>query len=145
MRNVEEAIAATNNHPYRLGASIFGSIALAREVAARLDVGSVVINDLIVPTADSRLPFGGRGESGFGTTRGSEGLLEMTAIKTVSIRRHGPRPHLMPANEHTCEILAGQLAASHARTLAARIAGLLKLTRAGRRHHASAAMKDSSK
>ena len=40
--------------------------------------GFVTINDIIVPTADPRLPFGGVRGSGFGTTRGAEGLLEMT-------------------------------------------------------------------
>ena len=52
----------------------------------RVRAGSVTINDLIVPTADPRLPFGGQGVSGFGVTRGAEGLLEMTAIKAVTIR-----------------------------------------------------------
>jgi acyl-CoA reductase-like NAD-dependent aldehyde dehydrogenase len=137
MRSVVEAIDATNRHPYRLGASIFGSITQARAVAAQLNVGSVVINDLIVPTADPRLPFGGRGESGFGVTRGAEGLLEMTAVKTISTRRRGPRLHLMPANANTPLILAGQLAASHSKTLAGRIVGLFRLIGAARRHRDS--------
>ena len=63
-------------------------------LAARVRAGSVCVNDLIVPTADPRLPFGGRGRSGFGATRGAEGLLEMTVAKTVSIRRGRFRPHL---------------------------------------------------
>ena len=80
--------------PYALGASVFGPPADAYALAARLDAGSVCVNDLIMPTADPRLPFGGRHQSGFGVTRGAEGLLEMTLVKTVSIRRFGPRPHL---------------------------------------------------
>ena len=91
------AIAAQPLCPYALGASIFGPEPEARAVAARLHVGSVCINDLIVPTADPRLPFGGRGLSGFGVTRGAEGLLDMTVIKTVSLRRG----HLMPHLAHT--------------------------------------------
>ncbi len=132
-----EAIEQTNAHPYRLGASIFGSLESARQVAAQLDVGSIVINDLIVPTADPRLPFGGRGQSGFGVTRGAEGLLEMTTLKTISTRRRGPRLHLMPPNGNTPAILAGQLAASHGRTIGSRLAGLLRLIRAARRHRDS--------
>jgi hypothetical protein len=50
-----------------------------------------------MPTADPRLPFGGRGRSGFGVTRGAEGLLEMTVVKTVSLRRGAFRPHLAAA------------------------------------------------
>jgi acyl-CoA reductase-like NAD-dependent aldehyde dehydrogenase len=89
-----EALAAQALCPYALGASIFGPEAEARALAARLHVGSVCINDLIVPTADPRLPFGGRGLSGFGVTRGAEGLLDMTVVKTVSLRRGRFMPHL---------------------------------------------------
>lgn len=82
---------------FRLGASIFTrNTAEARGFAAALDAGSICINDIIVPTADGRLPFGGRKQSGFGATRGAEGLLEMTTLKVVSRRRGNFRPHLDP-------------------------------------------------
>ena len=92
--DTEAALAAASLCPYALGASVFGPPADAYALAARLDAGSVCVNDVIMPTADPRLPFGGRHQSGFGVTRGAEGLLEMTLVKTVSIRRFGPRPHL---------------------------------------------------
>ena len=94
MPDVETALAAAALCPYALGASVFGPAAAAYALAARLDAGSVCVNDLIMPTADPRLPFGGRHRSGFGVTRGAEGLLEMTVVKTVSTRWFGPRPHL---------------------------------------------------
>lgn len=72
---------------YRLTAAIFGPAMQAGLLAAELDCGTVLINDFIVPTADPRAAFGGRGLSGFGLTRGAEGLLEMTALQTV-IRNH---------------------------------------------------------
>jgi aldehyde dehydrogenase (NAD+) len=72
--------------PFGLTTSIFGDEGEARRLAAKLSVGTVLVNDLIVPTADPRVPFGGRRQSGFGVTRGMEGLLEMTAVKTVAIR-----------------------------------------------------------
>ncbi len=90
--------------PFALGGSVFGPVDQARALAARLRVGSVCINDLIVPTADPRLPFGGSGRSGFGRTRGAEGLLEMTRTKTVSLRRGRFRPHLdAPAHAHAAQ------------------------------------------
>ncbi|PPQ35473.1 aldehyde dehydrogenase family protein [Rhodopila globiformis] len=92
--DTEHALDAASACPYALGASIFGPPADAYQLATRVNAGSIVINDLIVPTADPRLPFGGRGESGFGVTRGAEGLLEMTALKTISTRRGRFRPHL---------------------------------------------------
>lgn len=80
--------------PFALGASVFGPEEAAVAFAAGVRAGSVCVNDLIVPTADPRLPFGGRGRSGFGVTRGVEGLLAMTAPKAVSVRRGWFRPHL---------------------------------------------------
>ncbi len=93
VRDMNHALEAAAHCPYALGASIFGPEPAARALAARINAGSVCINDLIVPTADPRLPFGGRGRSGFGTTRGAEGLLRMTVPKSISLRRRF-RPHL---------------------------------------------------
>lgn len=94
--DMQTAIAMDAECPFALGASVFGPRNDALALAGRIKAGAVVINDLIVPTADPRLAFGGRGESGFGVTRGAEGLLEMTAIKTISTRRGRFRPHLSP-------------------------------------------------
>ena len=130
---IEEALATARDSPRHLGASIFGSTAPAKDLARRVEAGSVVINDVIVPTADPRLPFGGWGESGFGVTRGAEGLLEMTRIKTVSIRRHGPRFHLLPEDAHTPDVLRSQLRAAHGRTAWGRLVGGLQLIASVRR------------
>ena len=94
VRDMQHALDLAASCRYALGASIFGPRQAARTLAARVNAGSVVINDVIVPTADPRLPFGGRAESGFGVTRGAEGLLEMTVLKAISIRRGRLRPHL---------------------------------------------------
>ena len=104
---VEQALDALHACPYALGAAIFGPEREARALARRIPVGSVCINDVIVPTADPRLPFGGRGRSGFGVTRGAEGLLEMTTIKSVSMKRGRFRPHLAPPRFSDAERYAG--------------------------------------
>ena len=79
--------------PFALAASIFTrDESAARFLAARLNAGVVTINDLIIPTADARLPFGGRKRSGFGVTRGAEGLLELTTPKVVTVSRSKFRP-----------------------------------------------------
>jgi delta 1-pyrroline-5-carboxylate dehydrogenase len=93
----EAALLAAEACPFALGASVFGPTDAALQVAGRVRAGSVCVNDLIVPTADPRLPFGGRGSSGFGVTRGAEGLLDMTVPKTISVRTGRFRPHLDPA------------------------------------------------
>ncbi len=93
----EEVATKVNDCEYGLGASIFtADEAAGRNLARRLEVGLVTINDLIVSSADPRLPFGGRRRSGFGLTRGAEGLLEMTAVKAVTVTRGKFRPAFDP-------------------------------------------------
>jgi len=129
--DAEAALVAAAACPFALGASIFGPAAAAREVARRVRAGSVCINDLIVPTADPRLPFGGRGRSGFGSTRGAEGLLEMTVPKAISIRRGRFRPHLDPATPNDAVLFAHMMALLHG-TWRGRLAALRGLMGAGR-------------
>jgi acyl-CoA reductase-like NAD-dependent aldehyde dehydrogenase len=94
--DTEQALAIDAHCAYALSAAVFGPEQDALALAARVRAGSVTINDLIVPTPDARLPFGGRGESGYGVTRGGAGLLEFTTIKTVSVRHGRFRPHYDP-------------------------------------------------
>ena len=80
--------------PFALGVSIFSQdVREARSLAGRIPSGFVLVNDLIAPTADPRMPFGGVKASGFGVTRGDEGLLEMTYPHVVAVRRGQSRPH----------------------------------------------------
>lgn len=116
-----EAVRLANDSPCALGASVFSrDESAARQLAARLNAGVVTINDLIVPTADPRLPFGGRGHSGFGVTRGREGLLEMTAPKVISVRRGAWRPHYAPARDGDAALFAAFARLTHGRGLARR-------------------------
>jgi acyl-CoA reductase-like NAD-dependent aldehyde dehydrogenase len=88
-----EAVARANDCPYALGASVFTRDEVAgKRLASEIKAGVVCLNDLIVPTADARVPFGGRGRSGFGVTRGAEGLLELTAPKVMTVSRSRFRP-----------------------------------------------------
>ena len=107
------ALEAAEACGYALGVSIFGPAAAARVVAGQVRAGSVCINDLIVPTADPRLPFGGRGRSGYGSTRGELGLLEMTVPKAVSVRWGRFRPHLQPATPGDAVLFAHMVALLH--------------------------------
>ncbi|MEJ2436395.1 MAG: aldehyde dehydrogenase family protein, partial [Pseudolabrys sp.] len=87
----------------------------------------VLVNDLIAPAADARLPFGGRKLSGFGATRGREGLLEMTTQKVVVVQRGRWRPHFdEPAQWHE-GFLSSLLRFRHSRGFALRTAALRQL------------------
>lgn len=91
----EQALRLAAACPYALGASLFGPIEWCRELAHKVPAQMVSINDMIVPTADPRVPFGGSGRSGFGRTRGAEGLLEMTQTRTLCERRGGSLDYLL--------------------------------------------------
>ena len=128
--DVEEALAVAALSPYALGASIFGPEEDAVALAARVRAGVVTINDLIVPTADPRLPFGGRGKSGYGVTRGAEGLLDLTAVKVVSVRRGRWLPHLEERRPGDEELFRAWMAAAHGDGLGARVRGAARLVKA---------------
>jgi acyl-CoA reductase-like NAD-dependent aldehyde dehydrogenase len=80
--SVEEMLEKANASPYGLGGSVWSSdISAARELAARMDCGSVWINKhgAIQPNA----PFGGVKSSGLGVEFGEEGLAEYTDIQVI--------------------------------------------------------------
>lgn len=103
----EEAVALANRDEHALGASVFGSVRQARRIASRLRAGLVTVNDVVAPLADPEVPLAARGESGFGVTRGAEGLLAMTRPKAFTEPRSRFAPHHTLRPEH----LAGALAA----------------------------------
>ena len=110
----DEALEFSTHCPYALGATIFSrDEAAARALAGRVRAGVVLINDMIAPTADPRLPFGGRGRSGFGVTRGAEGLLEMTAPKIFMIRRGASRPHFDEPHPADAALFTAYIRAAH--------------------------------
>ena len=111
--SIEQALAMDRLCPYALGASVFGRPSTARPLAERIEAGCVVINDMLVPTADPRVDFGGRRASGFGVTRGPEGLLQMTTLKTVLERTGRRRPHFLPVGSAEGELFAAYLQLMH--------------------------------
>ncbi|MEP6777919.1 MAG: aldehyde dehydrogenase family protein [Chthoniobacterales bacterium] len=132
-----EALAFSSQCPYSLGATIFSRDEVASQaLAAQIHAGVVIINDLIVPTADPRLPFGGRKRSGFGSTRGAEGLLELTIPKVVSIRRGKSRRHFDEPQLGDSEMFAAYIRAAHGRGWGNRLAALVKIARSLRRRQA---------
>ncbi len=126
----EEALAAAARSPYALGASVFGHEAEAVAFGRQVRAGVVVVNDLIVPTADPRLPFGGQGESGFGVTRGAEGLLELTRAKVVAVRHARRLFHLEPPHPGDAELFTAYLTLTHAGGVWPRLRGAVDLARA---------------
>jgi acyl-CoA reductase-like NAD-dependent aldehyde dehydrogenase len=91
--DVDEAVALANRGDFALGASVFGSLRRARAIAPRLNAGLVTINDVVAPLADAEVPLAARRASGFGVTRGADGLLAMTRPKAITEPRSRFAPH----------------------------------------------------
>ncbi len=133
VRDKAELLAAMDACPYALTASIFGEEKQARSLASQITAGTIMVNDLIVPTADPRVPFGGRKQSGFGVTRGIEGLLEMTAVKVVSVRKGSSTQHFEATGEVHGALFMGMIQTSHAATWTERIRGVRQMIAAARK------------
>lgn len=127
-----EALKRASQSEYGLGATIFGGEKKAKAFAEHVKAGVVVINDMIVPTAHPALPFGGRGASGFGVTRGAEGLLELTTIKTIVTERSRWRPHLQPAQPGDARMFSAFIRTLHGNRLKDRIRAFGEMIDAGR-------------
>lgn len=123
-RTIPMALAMHGECPYALTAAVFGPEKQAREVVGQVTAGTVLINDVIVATADPRVPFGARKRSGFGTTRGREGLLEMTAVRTTILQRSNSALPYQPAGEAHGALFAGYIQVAHAKGWRARLQGL---------------------
>jgi len=90
VKDEDEAIRRTNETPYGLSASIWtGDRRRGTELAKRLRVGGVTVNDALVHYGIPSLPFGGIGESWYGRTRGLEGLGELTRTRSTVTDRLG--------------------------------------------------------
>jgi succinate-semialdehyde dehydrogenase/glutarate-semialdehyde dehydrogenase len=85
VKDEEAAIAAANDSPYGLGGGVITrDVARGTEIAAnRIESGSVFVNEPV--RSDSRLPFGGVKESGYGRELSHYGIKEFVNIKTVYV------------------------------------------------------------
>lgn len=85
VRDVDEAVSRINAGRYGLGSAVF-SRDHGADIAARLRVGMTSINDALAFASVPGLPFGGRGDSGYGRKHGDQGLLEFAYPHAVSSR-----------------------------------------------------------
>lgn len=83
--DLEDAIARANASDYGLAGSVWTKdIALAGEIARRLETGTVWINEVQHVTPFQ--PFAGHKQSGIGVENGLSGLLEYTVAQTVTVK-----------------------------------------------------------
>lgn len=80
---IDDVVARANDTEYGLAASVWsGDAALARSVAARLEAGTVWINEVHV--FGPHIAFGGHKQSGIGIENGLDGLAEYTNLQTIT-------------------------------------------------------------
>lgn len=137
VRGTEGVLAAQAVCPLALTASIFcgrsrSELLDAQRLARTLKVGHVTINDLIVATADPRVPFSGRKQSGFGATRGAEGLLEMTAPRVIAVQRGLSERRYERTGVAHVGLFAGMAALLYGAGAMTRARGLRDVVRSGR-------------
>ncbi|MBA3434286.1 MAG: aldehyde dehydrogenase family protein, partial [Actinobacteria bacterium] len=82
----DEAIEMANGVRYGLAASVFSeNVGRALKVAARLDFGTVWVNEHLFPLT-SEMPHGGFKESGYGKDMSIYSMEEYTRIKHVAVK-----------------------------------------------------------
>ena len=126
--DMKSAIAASRHSPFALGASVFGPTRFAEYWSSQIHAGCIVINDIIVPTADPRVAFGGFNKSGWGVTRGWEGLLEMSRPQVTCTRLGNWLPHLDQRQAQNFELMSGLLRLLHGRGLRTKLSALREIT-----------------
>ena len=88
-RDVDHAIELANDSEYGLSSNLWTrDIALAKEIAGRIEAGGVFVNGFTA--SDPRLPFGGIKRSGYGRELSHYGIKEFTNIQTVVIDPQSP-------------------------------------------------------
>jgi len=88
VKDEDEAVRVANAGPFGLNASVWTkSRAKGRRIAARLQAGMVMIDDVLINFGIPELPYGGVKQSGFGRMMGDEGLLEFSQVKAVAETR----------------------------------------------------------
>ncbi len=133
----EEAVRLANDSPYGLTASVWTRAEdTARRMVKRLHFGSVFVNDALVPSAAGEVPWGGVKDSGFGKTRGPQGLREMSRIKHVAVERFGlETPVWFPYTRQKYRLVSELVPLLFARSPGVRVraglSGLRTLTGAG--------------
>jgi acyl-CoA reductase-like NAD-dependent aldehyde dehydrogenase len=84
VRDAEEALRVANDTPTGLSGSVWsGDASRARDLARRLQAGSVCVNDVLVNYFCVEAPLGGVKGSGLGFRHGPEALRQFCRIETI--------------------------------------------------------------
>jgi acyl-CoA reductase-like NAD-dependent aldehyde dehydrogenase len=86
--SIDEAVRLANDSPYGLSASVWTrDERKGREIARRINAGSVNVNNVLTNVFQLPLPMSGWGDSGLGSRNGPEGILRYTRPQSVISER----------------------------------------------------------
>ena len=87
-RTEDEAVRLANDSQFGLTASVWtNNIARGQQIAARIDAGTVMINEVLYSHGIAQAPWGGVKQSGLGRTHGRAGLLELVNAQHIHVNR----------------------------------------------------------
>lgn len=131
VKSADEAVKLANDSPFGLTASVWTQDSeRARAMAHQLNFGFIFVNDHLGPSGAGETAWGGFKDSGFGKTRGAEGIMEMVKVQYVSADTTGTNtapywyPYTKEKYDRFCEVL-DQL---YGGGFFSRLMGMLKLT-----------------
>jgi len=108
--DAEQAIALANDSPYGLGAAIYtGDARRGRQLARRLEVGAVCVNDALLNYFAVEMPMGGWKASGLGTRHGAGGIRKYAKQQSLLVNRINLKrdPFMFPYRARVSKALFG--------------------------------------
>ncbi len=87
VKDADEAVALANDTTYGLAGAVFAK-RRGMELAQKLESGMTSVNQVIAFAGIPALPFGGKGDSGFGRIHGEDGLKEFTRAKSITRQKY---------------------------------------------------------
>ena len=84
----DEAVRLANDSDYGLTASVWTSdLSRGKRIAEQIEAGTVTINEVLYTHSIAQTPWSGVKQSGFGSTHGRAGLLELVNAQHIHINR----------------------------------------------------------
>jgi succinate-semialdehyde dehydrogenase/glutarate-semialdehyde dehydrogenase len=84
----DEAVRLANDSDYGLTASVWTSdLSRGKRIAEQIEAGTVTINEVLYTHSIAQTPWSGVKQSGFGSTHGRAGLLELVNAQHIHVNR----------------------------------------------------------